>query len=154
MKIKKWGLKWSCMALTPTRSTVHLLAPLNHRTSVKAIPSWLRNRHRGSREKRLQIRIESHPETSMSDMGETEVIICLPNGSWPCELSTVTKSKPKMLMFWQTPQGQFQRDKFSRTNPNVGEKHKEKKWLWQEELKTPAAGGCCWLLKEHTHQRV
>lgn len=35
----------------------------------------------GSRERCLQIRIESQPET--------EVII--PNGSQPCELSTVTK---------------------------------------------------------------
>lgn len=48
----------------------------------------------------------------MSYMGKTEVIILLPNSSWPCELQLKLRAY----------KGQFQRYivKLLRINPNVG----------------------------------
>lgn len=90
----------------------------------------------GSREKWLQIRIESQPETSTPYMGKTEVIPLLPNGSWPCELSPVTKStQRKAAILTNTKRA------LSKTGPSSSCLEQAPVWENNTRGKLNAAGG-------------
>lgn len=88
----------------------------------------------------------------MPYMGKTEVIPLLPNGSWPCELSPVTKStQAEAAVLTNTKRALSKKGPCSSCleQAPVWENNTRENWLQLEELKTQAVGSCRWLLKAY-----